>query len=81
MRPLLRLSDDSGSIMMEYVLVTTLCAVPIFLVWHGASLSWFGGELNYPGIYDFSTGQLKGTGLEIQKFFQSVMASIAGGLP
>ena len=69
------LRQDNGSIMMEYVIVTFLAAIPIFLVWHGAEV------LGYPGVYDMSTGQLKGTGLEIQAFFQQVMAGIAMPLP
>ena len=67
----INLRQDNGSIMMEYVIVTLLAAIPIFLVWHGAE------ALGYPGVYDMSTGQLKGTGLEIQAFFQQVMAGIA----
>lgn len=71
----INLRQDNGSIMMEYVIVTLLAAIPIFLVWHGAEV------LGYPGVYDMSTGQLKGTGLEIQAFFQQVMAGIAMPLP
>ncbi|MCR4573905.1 MAG: hypothetical protein K5787_09075 [Lentisphaeria bacterium] len=72
---LLKTEQDKGSIMMEYIIVTFLTAVPIFLIWHGAD------ALGYPGIYDMSTGKLKGTGLEIQAFFQQVMAGIAMPLP
>ena len=75
MRSLMKIRQDNGSIMMEYVVVTLLAAIPIFLVWHGAEV--FG----YPGVYDMSTGQLKGTGLEIQAFFQQVFAGIASPLP
>ena len=75
MRSLKPLYQDHGSIMMEYVIVTLLAAVPIYLVWHGAE------ALGYPGVYDLSTGQLKGTGLEIQAFFQQVFAGIAMPLP
>ncbi len=69
------LRQDHGSIMMEYIVVTLLAAIPVFLVWHGAE------ALGYPGVYDMTTGQLKGTGLEIQAFFQQVMAGIAMPLP
>ena len=75
MRILKPLQQDKGSIMMEYIIVTLLAAIPVFLVWHGAE------ALGYPGVYDMSTGQLKGTGLEIQAFFQQVMAGIAMPLP
>ncbi|MBR6058474.1 MAG: hypothetical protein IKP58_09940 [Victivallales bacterium] len=75
MRSLMKMKQDNGSIMMEYIIVTFLTAVPIFLIWHGAE------ALGYPGIYDMATGQLKGTGLEIQAFFQQVMAGIAMPLP
>ena len=74
-RKMAGLRQDSGSIMMEYIIVTLLAAIPVFLVWHGAE------ALGYPGVYDMSTGQLKGTGLEIQAFFQQVMAGIAMPLP
>jgi hypothetical protein len=75
MRSLLQIKQDKGSIMMEYIIVTLLAAIPVFLVWHGAE------ALGYPGVYDMSTGQLKGTGLEIQAFFQQVFAGIAMPLP
>ena len=75
MRSLLQIKEDRGSIMMEYVIVTFLAAVPIYLVWHGAE------ALGYPGVYDMSTGQLIGTGLQIKTFFQQVMAGIAMPLP
>ena len=74
-RKMVGLRQDRGSIMMEYIIVTLLAAIPVFLVWHGAE------ALGYPGVYDMSTGQLKGTGLEIQAFFQQVMAGIAMPLP
>ena len=74
-RKITGLRQDRGSIMMEYIIVTLLAAIPVFLVWHGAE------ALGYPGVYDMSTGQLKGTGLEIQAFFQQVMAGIAMPLP
>ena len=74
-RKMAGLRQDRGSIMMEYIIVTLLAAIPVFLVWHGAE------ALGYPGVYDMSTGQLKGTGLEIQAFFQQVMAGIAMPLP
>ena len=74
-RKITGLRQDRGSIMMEYIIVTLLAAIPVFLVWHGAE------ALGYPGVYDMSTGQLKGTGLEIQAFFQQVMAGIALPLP
>ena len=75
MRSLLNIQQDHGSIMMEYIVVILLAAIPVFLVWHGAE------ALGYPGVYDMTTGQLKGTGLEIQAFFQQVMAGIAMPLP
>ena len=75
MRSLLQIKEDRGSIMMEYVIVTFLAAVPIYLVWHGAE------ALGYPGVYDMSTGQLIGTGLQIKTFFQQVFAGIAMPLP
>ena len=75
MRSLLQIKEDRGSIMMEYVIVTFLAAVPIYLVWHGAE------PLGYPGVYDMSTGQLIGTGLQIKTFFQQVFAGIAMPLP
>ena len=75
MRSLLNIQQDRGSIMMEYVVVTLLAAIPVYLVWHGAE------AFGYPGVYDMSTGQLKGTGLEIQAFFQQVFAGIAMPLP
>ena len=74
-RKMVGLRQDRGSIMMEYIIVTLLAAIPVFLVWHGAE------ALGYPGVYDMSTGQLKGTGLEIKAFFQQVMAGIAMPLP
>ena len=74
-RKMVGLRQDCGSIMMEYIIVTLLAAIPVFLVWHGAE------ALGDPGVYDMSTGQLKGTGLEIQAFFQQVMAGIAMPLP
>lgn len=72
---------EKGSVIMEYVILIVLVAVPIFLFWHGASIEWYGGELSFPGIYDFSTGELKGTGLEIQGFFQRIMSGIALPIP
>lgn len=68
-------NDEKGSVMMEYIIVTALVAVPIFLVWHGSSI------LGYPGIYDFSTGLLKEGGKGIQGFFQWITSGIALPVP
>lgn len=76
-----RTGDAGGSIMMEYIVLTALVAVPVFLVWHGASIPWYGGQLEYPGIYDLSTGEFKGIGLEIQGFFQRITSGIALPIP
>ena len=76
------LSDNRGTVMMEYAMLTAMVAIPFFLVWHGASIPWFGGEnLELPGLFDFTTGQYIGTGLEIQKFFQQLQGAIALPLP
>ena len=66
---------DGGSVLMEYAVLTLLAAIPIYLVWNGCPV------LDYPGIYDFATGQYKGVGLEIQKFFEMLQNAIALPLP
>ena len=72
------LRQDHGSIMMEYIVVTLLAAIPVFLVWHGAE------ALGYPGVYDMTTGQLKGTGLELIPMWAAVLsafvASVSGAV-
>ena len=76
--------DSRGSVLMEYAILTMLIAIPMYLVWVGCSvpLDWFGGKpVKYPGIYDFSTGQYKGSGLELQKFFEMVQGGIALPIP
>ncbi len=78
------LRDDDGSVLMEYAVLTLLAAIPFYLVWNGCSvpLDLIGGEpLSYPGIYDLATGQVKGVGLEIQKFFEMLQSAIALPLP
>ena len=76
---------DSGSILAEYAILTLLTAIPVFLVWNGCSvpLDWFGAghTVEYPGIYDFATGQYKGLGLGLQRFFQMVQDGIALPIP
>ncbi|MBP5637969.1 MAG: hypothetical protein J6X55_00695 [Victivallales bacterium] len=76
--------DNRGSVLMEYAILTMMAAIPMYLVWCGCSvpLDWFGGTpIEYPGIYDFTTGQYKGTGLELQKFFEMVQSGIALPIP
>ena len=77
--------DSRGSVLMEYAILTMLAAIPMYLVWCGCSvpLDWFGAgkPITYPGIYDFTTGQYKGSGLELQKFFEMVQSGIALPIP
>lgn len=60
-------NQEEGSVIMEYVILIVLVAVPIFLIWHG--------------MYDFSSGEFSGIGLEIQGFFQRIMSGIALPVP
>lgn len=76
---------ERGSILMEYALLVFLAAIPVYLVWNGASLplDWAGTgkKIEYKGIYDFGTGQFKGYGKEMQKFFEMVQDGIALPIP
>lgn len=76
---------EGGSILMEYALLVFLAAIPVYLVWNGCSvpLDWAGSgtKLEYKGIYDFGTGQYKGYGKEMQKFFEMVQDGIALPIP
>lgn len=80
-----QMKGDRGSILMEYVILTFFVAVPFYLVWNGCSVpvDWFGAgkPITYPGIYDFATGQYKGNGLRMKKFFEMVQDGIALPIP
>jgi hypothetical protein len=77
--------DERGSILMEYAMLVFLAAVPIFLVWNGFSVpldfAGAGIAVEYKGIYDFASGQYKGYGKEMQKFFEMVQSGIALPIP
>lgn len=62
-----RWRTEIGSVLMEYVVVNTLVAVPLIGFWHE--------------IYDVSTGHWIGPGLGIQLMFQRLMSGIALPLP
>ena len=80
-----RRNGERGSILMEYALLVFMAAIPVYLVWNGASvpLDWAGSgkKIEYKGIYDFGTGQYKGYGLEMKKFFEMVQDGIALPIP
>ena len=66
---MMRGASDSGSVLMEYVIVNLAVAVPVLMMWHLE-------------IFDFSTNQWVGElGLGIQAMFQRVMSGIALPIP
>lgn len=85
MRKVKSRQNDHGSILMEYVMLVFFAAIPVYLVWNGCSvpLDWSGTgkKIEYKGIYDFATGQYKGYGKEMQKFFEMVQSGIALPIP
>ncbi len=76
---------ERGSILMEYAMLVFLAAIPVYLVWNGCSvpIDWGGGgtKIEYKGIYDFATGQYKGYGKDMQKFFEMVQDGLALPIP
>ncbi len=76
---------DHGSILMEYVMLVFMAAIPVYLVWNGVSvpIDWAGAgkKIEYKGIYDFATGQYKGQGKAMQRFFEMVQSGIALPIP
>ncbi|HQC52388.1 MAG TPA: hypothetical protein PLE92_04595 [Lentisphaeria bacterium] len=70
---------------MEYAMLVFLAAVPIFLAWNGFSVpldfAGTGVAVEYKGIYDLASGQYKGYGKEMQKFFEMVQSGIALPIP
>ena len=60
---------ESGSVLMEYVIVNMLIAVPLLLLWH-------------QNIYDFLTAEWRDPlGRGIQAMFQRVLSGIALPIP
>ena len=61
--------NDSGSVLMEYLVVNLAVAVPLLILWH-------------KGIYDYTKGEWIGDlGLGIQAMYQRVMSGVALPLP
>lgn len=64
-----RHARERGSVLMEYVIVNILIAVPLILMWHTE-------------IYDYATGEWKDDfGSGIQAMFQRVLSGIALPIP
>lgn len=61
--------NDSGSVLMEYLVVNLAIAVPLLILWH-------------KGIYDGTEGKWTGDlGLGIQAMYQRVMSGVALPIP
>ena len=75
-------AGEGGSILLEYILVTFLTALPVVVLWNGGKFDF--GFKDGPvelGIYDAGTGEYIGQGKEIQRFFQMVQDGIGLPLP
>ena len=75
-------SHENGSILLEYILVTFLTALPVVVLWNGGKVD-FGFKTGpvHLGIYDAGKGEYVGQGREIQRFFQMVQGGIGLPLP
>ncbi len=75
-------SHENGSILLEYILVTFLTALPVVVLWNGGKVD-FGFKTGpvHLGIYDAGKGEYVGQGREIQRFFQMVQDGIGLPLP